>query len=262
MLRRGGAGVVNAFRNTIDVSNVNEPDGASSGASEDVVRAAKAAALGELTQGVAHELNNPLLAILGLVDLVVGDAEQGSRAQRRLTVVRDTALEMRAVLRALLEFARDGGDSRERVDLGDAVRRTVELVRRTASAPDVEVVERMPQGAPAVVGNASQIGQAVLHLLANAYAALPDGGKVVVDVEAGGGQATVTVSDSGDGVPTELADRVFEPFFTTRRDGSGLGLAASRAIAESHGGGLELRAQERGASFVLTLPLADEAAGA
>ena len=231
-------------------------------ARDDVVRAAKAAALGELTRGAAHELNNPLLAILGLVDLLVGDAEEGTRAHRRLTVVRETALEMRAVLRALLEFAREGGDSRERVDLGDTVRQTVELVRRTSSARDVELVERIPQGTLAVVGSPSQIGQAVLHLLVNAYAALPAGGKVLVDVEAGGGRATVTVSDTGDGIPVELAERVFEPFFTTRPDGSGLGLSASRAIAESHGGGLELRAQDRGTTFVLTLPLADEASAA
>jgi signal transduction histidine kinase len=237
------------------VSKVNDGDDAPAAARADVVRAAKAAALGELTQGAAHELNNPLLAILGLVDLLVGDAEEGSRVERRLTVVRDTALEMRDVLRALLEFARDGGDARERVDLGDAVRRAVELVRRTASARDVELVERIPQGTFAVLGNSSQLGQAVLHLLVNAYAALPAGGKVLVDVEADGEQATVTVTDSGEGVPVELAQRVFEPFFTTRRDGSGLGLPASRAIAESHGGSLELRAHDRGASFVLSLPL-------
>ena len=85
---------------------------------------------------------------------------------------------------------------------------------------------------------------------------------MLVDVEAGGGRATVTVSDTGDGIPVELAERVFEPFFTTRPDGSGLGLSASRAIAESHGGGLELRAQDRGTTFVLTLPLADEASAA
>jgi signal transduction histidine kinase len=240
---------------------VPEVNGCESGSRADpdgVVRAAKAAALGELTRGAAHELNNPLLAILGLVDLLAGDAEEGSRAQHRLTVVRDTALEMRTVLRALLEFARDTGDTREPFDLGNAVRQIVELVRRTASARDVELVERTPPGSLAVVGNSSQIGQAILHLLVNAYAALPAGGKVVVEVEGSGDRATVTVTDSGDGVPVELTERVFEPFFTTRRDGSGLGLAASRAIAESHGGGLELRAQDRGASFMLTLPLPDE----
>jgi signal transduction histidine kinase len=258
MLRRCGTGVVTAFGNTVAVSRVNDPSAASAAAGEDVVRAAKAAALGELTRGAAHELNNPLLAILGLVDLLVRDAEEGSRAQQRLTVIRDTALEMRGVLRALLDFARDGGDSHEPVDLGDVVRRTVELVRRTASARDVELAERIPSGTLTVLGNSSQIGQAVLHLLANAYAALPAGGKVVVDVEADVAWATVTVTDSGEGVPVELAERVFEPFFTTRGDGSGLGLTASRAIAQSHGGSLELRTTGRGASFVLTLPLADE----
>jgi signal transduction histidine kinase len=228
---------------------------------DEVVRAAKAATLGGLTRGVAHELNNPLLAILGLVDLLLGDAEAGTRAQHRLTVVRDTALEMRALLRAVLEFARDSGDSREPVDLGHAARHAVELVRHTTSARDVELIERIPDAMPAVVGNRSQISQAVVHLLVNAYAALPAGGTVVVEVEPRGDRATVTVTDSGEGIPAELADRVFEPFFTTRCDGSGLGLAASRAIAESHGGGLELRSSDGGASFVLTFPLNDGGTG-
>lgn len=257
MLRRCDSGVVPAFGNTLGVSEVNALGAATPPAREDVVRAAKAAALGELTQGVAHELNNPLLAILALVDLLLGATDEGSQSRRRLTVVRDTALEMRAVLRVLLEFARDTGDSHDVVYLGDAVRQTVELVRRTASSRDVELVERIPQGPLAVAGSASLIGQAVLHLLVNAYAALPAGGKVLVDVDASGDTATVTVTDSGEGIPVELAERVFEPFFTTRRNGNGLGLTASRAIAASHGGRLELRAHDAGARFVLTLPLAE-----
>ena len=191
------------------MSKVNERGRASRVDRADVVRAAKVAALGELTQGAAHELNNPLLAILGLVDLLLGGAEEGSRDRRRLTVVRDTALEMRAVLRALLEFARDTGDAHERVDLGEAVRQAVSLVRRTASARDVELVERIPPESVAVVGNASEIGQAVVHLLVNAYAALPRGGKVLVDVEENGDSVTVTVTDDGDGISSELTERVF-----------------------------------------------------
>jgi signal transduction histidine kinase len=229
---------------------------------EGLIRAGKAAALGDLTHGVAHELNNALLAILGLTEILVGDAEPGSRADRRLTVVRDTALDMRALLRALLEFARDSEDTRAPFDLGEALRGTLELVRRASSARDVELVERVPNEAFEVLGSRSEISQAVLHLLVNAFAALPAGGTVVVDLARRDGRATVTVGDSGPGVPPDLSERIFEPFFSTRPQGNGLGLAASRAITERHGGSLELRSSDEGATFALTVPLHDGDAAA
>jgi signal transduction histidine kinase len=224
----------------------------------DLARAGKAAALGELTTGVAHELNNPLFAILGLVDFLVTDAEPGSRAHRRLGVVRDTAIEMREVLRAVLDFARESPAGRAPIELTETVRQTVELIRRTSSAKDVELQLQLPSGSAVVVGSRNQVRQSLLHLLANACTAMPGGGTLRVGLECRDGWATVTVTDSGPGVPGELRQRIFEPFFTTRSDGSGLGLAASRAIAESHGGTLELDGHGPGATFRLRLPVADE----
>jgi len=251
MLRRALDPAVPAFRHTGQVSAVNA-------ATEDgLVRAAKAAVLGELTRGIAHELNNPLVAILGLVDLVAADAglDSRARAQQRLTVVRHTALEMRELIRALLALARDPGDSHETVDVAETVGRVLELVRRTTSAQDVDVVQRIPTDPLPVAGSRGALTQAVLHLLVHAYAALPAGGTVIVTAEREGDRAVVSVTDSGDAISADAADRIFEPLFATERDPSGLGLAASRAIAESHGGTLELRNSARGASFVLALPL-------
>jgi signal transduction histidine kinase len=230
-------------------------DARSSPSRDDLVRAGKAAALGELTPGVAHELNNPLFAILGLVDFVIAEAEPGSRAHRRLTVVRDTALEMRAALRALLDFTREPADTHALVDLAETVHQTAEFVRQTSSAKDVELVVSVSTDAFAVLGNRNQLRQALLHLLTNAYAAVPGGGLVTVALERNGGWARVTVTDSGDGIPPELCERIFEAFFTTRPNGSGLGLAAARAVAEGHGGTLELGDDCEGATFILELPL-------
>jgi two-component system sensor histidine kinase PilS (NtrC family) len=261
MLRSAVVPAVPAFRHTNSVSRVNTDRDALREAAlpDDLVRAAKAAVLGELTRDVAHELNNPLLAILGLVDLLVAEAAVDSRAQRRLAVVRETALEMRALIRALLEVARDSAPSQDAVDLAGTVRRALELVRRATSAQDVEVVERIAPEPLQVAADRGELAQAVLHLLVQAYAALPAGGTVIVVVERDGDRALVTVTDSGDAIGADVADRVFEPFFATERDRSGLGLAASRAIAEKHGGSLALRSSDRGASFVLTLPLGDDA---
>jgi signal transduction histidine kinase len=257
MLRRAFAPAVPAFGHTARVSNVNARRDASAGGTTDeaLIRAARAAVLGALTRDVAHELNNPLLAILGLVDLVAAERGTDSRAERRLTVIRDTALEMRELIRALLEFARGTGDAAGTVDVAETVGRALELVRRTTSAQDVELVERIAGEPLPVAGNAGEIRQAVLHLLVHACAALSAGGTVIVTAERDGDRVIVTVTDSGDAIPVDAADRIFEPFFATERDPTGLGLAASRAIAERHGGTLELRPSDRGASFALTLPL-------
>jgi signal transduction histidine kinase len=227
---------------------------------DDLVRTGKLVALGELTPGVAHELNNPLFAILGLVDLLLAESEHGSRAHRRLGVVRETAQDLREVVRALVDFAREPAADVAPVELVETVRETVSLFRRTAAAKDVELEELVGTEPVVVHGSRNEIRQCLVHLLSNACAALPDGGAVEVELTRSGRWATVTLSDSGPGIPDELRDAIFEPVVTTRATGNGLGLAAARSIAERHGGTLELDAAGPGAVFVLRIPVAGEAA--
>jgi signal transduction histidine kinase len=223
-------------------------------AADALVHAARLAALGELTPGVAHELGNPLLGILGLVELALGEVAEGSPAKRRLELARDTALEMRGVLRTLVDFAREPVDAHGPVNLGEAVRDTVDLAHRTSSATDVELYADIGTEPVYVVGNRGRLRHCVLELLFTARGAIPEGGRIAVEVKGGGGWASVRVSDSGPGLSAEAAARAFEPFFRAGPGGSGLGLAAGRAIAAEHGGSLGL---ESGA-FVLRLPLASE----
>jgi signal transduction histidine kinase len=250
---------LDAPRNRLGLSVVNVPDRESSPELEELARAGKLVALGELTPGLAHELSNPLFAILGLVDFLLAESEPGSRAHRRLIVVQETAQDMRGILRALVDFAREPGGPIGPVELVETVRETVALVRRTTFAKDVEVEERLGNVPVVVQGSRNELRQCVIHLLTNACAALPDGGTVAVELLQRDGWAVATVSDSGPGVPDALKSAIFEPFFTTRSAGGGLGLAAGRAIAERHGGTLELDASGPGATFVLRLPLTGEA---
>jgi signal transduction histidine kinase len=220
-----------------------------------LVQAGKLAALGELAGGVAHEINNPLFAILGLVEFLLREVEEGSKAHARLRLVQETGLEIKELVRALLAFAREPSGERGRVSLDEVVADALDLVRRTNAAKGVEVVERLLGEPVPVEASPNELKQVVLHLLANARQAMPDGGTVTVAVSRGPGHATVTVADSGPGVPEHLADWVFEPFATTRPDGTGLGLAISRAIARAHGGDLALETGGPGARLVLRLPL-------
>ena len=228
---------------------------------QQLVQSGKMAALGELAAGVAHEINNPLFAILGIVEFLVKDAEPGTKTYERLRLVHETGLEIKEIVRALLDFARERSDQFAAVDLRDVARGTVELLRRASSAKGVEIVERYDAERVPVEASRNQLKQVVLNLLANARQAMPNGGIATVEVARRDGRAALTVSDTGPGVPPEVAGRVFEPFFTTKRDigGTGLGLSVSLGIAHMHGGDLELsHAPGGGAAFTLCMPVARE----
>jgi two-component system NtrC family sensor kinase len=228
---------------------------------QQLVQSGKLAAIGELAAGVAHEINNPLFAILGLVEFLLKDAEPGSKAQERLTLVQQTGLEIKEIVRSLLDFARENSEERHLVSLEEVVFQTVDLIRRTSASKGVELLERYESGGAVVNASPNQIKQIFLNLLGNARQAMPGGGSVTIDVRREGDGVLATVTDSGPGIPAELQPRIFEPFFTTKRDsgGTGLGLSVSLGIAEAHGGSLTVESLPgSGAAFTLRLPLAEE----
>jgi two-component system, NtrC family, sensor kinase len=228
---------------------------------QQLVQSGKLAAIGELAAGVAHEINNPLFAILGLTEFLLQEAEPQSKAHQRLELIQQTGLEIKEIVRALLDFARENAEDRHLVTLEEIVRSTVDLVRRTNAHKGFELVDTYGGVEAPVCASPNQLKQICLNLIANARQAMPDGGTVSVDVRRVGDSAVVTVSDDGPGIEPDVVARIFEPFFTTRRHsgGTGLGLSVSLGIAEAHGGALTVASERgHGASFTLTLPLADE----
>jgi two-component system NtrC family sensor kinase len=230
---------------------------------QQLAQSGKLTAIGELAAGVAHEINNPLFAILGLTEFLLKESDEGSRARRRLELIRETGLEIKEIVRALLDFAGENTEERHLVQLEDVVRSTVDLVRRTNAHKGVELVDGYDARGVVVLASPNQLKQVVLNLIANARQAMPLGGTVHVDVSRLGANALVTVADDGPGIDPPLLSRIFEPFFTTKRDvgGTGLGLSVSLGIAESHGGTLIASSEPGvGARFTLRLPIATEAA--
>jgi two-component system NtrC family sensor kinase len=222
-----------------------------------LLQSGKLAAIGELAAGVAHEINNPLFAILGLVEFLLKDAEEGTKSHERLQLVQQTGLEIKEIVKALLDFARERTDEHGPMVVRDVVADAVSLLRKTSSAKAVEIVERSCDASTEIVGSANQIKQVLLNLVSNAQQAMPDGGTITIDVAADDEAVTVTVSDTGPGIPEDVLPRIFDPFFTTKRDvgGTGLGLAVSHGIAEMHGGSLGAESMPgAGAAFALRLP--------
>lgn len=227
---------------------------------QQLIQSGKLASIGELAAGVAHEINNPLFAILGLVEFLLIDSEQGTKARERLELIQGTALEIKEIVRALLDFARERSDERSVIPLGDVAAQTVELMRRTSAAKQVEIVERYADDPVPVEGSANQLKQIFVNLISNAKHALADGGgTITVEVGRDGEIAWAEVRDDGPGIPDHIAERVFEPFYTTKRDvgGTGLGLSVSLGIAQAHGGSLVVDPNPgKGAAFRLRLPVA------
>ena len=226
-------------------------------AGDELVATARLTTLGSLASSVVHEINNPLFAILGLVEFLIRDAEPGSKAHARLELIQSTGLEMKEVARALLDFAREEPTRLEPVALEDTVDNVAQLFRLTAAAKGVEIVQRSAAGPMDVLGRRDELRQLLLCLFLNSKQAMPNGGTISVEIARDGNDAVLRVGDEGPGVPAELGERAFEPFVTTRgRAGAaGLGLTVARTIARRHGGDLVLEPSAAGASFVARLPL-------
>lgn len=196
----------------------------------DLVEVGRLAALGRLTPGALHEIANPLVALLGTAELLVLDAERGTKSAERLELVVDTAREISAIVRALQAYSRDRAAPRGPIALDRLAAETVELVRRTSAVRDVALEEVHAEVEVPVEGLPGELKQAVLTLILNALEAQSGGGTVTVATAGAEGSATVTV---------------------TGGRGSGLGLDACAAIARAHGGALE----ESDAAAVLRIPL-------
>lgn len=223
---------------------------------EALVEAGRLSTLGELVRGVAHEINNPLFGMLGLVDLLLADLEPGSPERDRLLLVKQSGLEIKQLSHALLRFARAEPDDIRDVSLHRVAEEAVELVRCTNVDKNVELREDYCREPLEVRGSHARLGQVFLSLLVNAQQALPAGGVVTVRLERDGAWAAATVTDTGDGVDPGIRMHLFEPFTTTKA-GTGLGLAASHEIARAHGGNLTaVSSVGTGGTFVLKLPLA------
>jgi PAS domain S-box-containing protein len=222
-----------------------------------LVQSGKLAAIGELAAGVAHEVNNPLFAILGLVEFLLKDAEPGTKPHERLTLIQSTALEIKEIVRSLLDFARERSDELAVVALDGVIRETVQLVHRTTAGHGVEIVAHLEGGPFLVNASSNQLKQIFLNLIGNARQAMPNGGAVEISLTADDEAVTAVVRDDGPGILPEYLQRIFEPFYTTRRSegGTGLGLSVSVGIAENHGGSLTAASTPgAGATFMLRLP--------
>ncbi|HEV2113365.1 MAG TPA: PAS domain S-box protein, partial [Terriglobales bacterium] len=219
----------------------------------------KMAAIGQLVSGVAHEVNNPLTAILGFADLLSEDPAIPESARKDLEVIVQEAQRTKLIVQNLLSFARKMPARREPVQLNEIIRRTIQLRAYDFASHNVEITEDLQGDLPEVIGDAHQLQQVVLNILNNAYDAVRDGGgpgRIAIVSREREGANELVFSDNGKGIAHP--ERIFDPFFTTKEvgKGTGLGLSICYGILREHGGEVSCRNNEDGpgATFTVRLP--------
>ena len=232
---------------------------------EQLVQAGKLATLGELTTGVAHELNNPLNNIGLFVGNAIDRIELGTPNKQQ--VLGELQNAMRQVRKAseiishLRTFGRAAPVSHEPVAITDVIQRALSLMSEQLRMRQIEVTLELPGQSPVIYANAIQLEQVFINLLTNARDALADAEVRRITIRCiasdGIGDVEVAVSDTGRGIPEGLEQRIFDPFFTTKEvgQGTGLGLSITYGIIKEHGGAISVvNTPNHGATFVLQLP--------
>lgn len=230
-----------------------------------LVQAEKLSAVGQLISAVAHELNNPLAAISGYVQISLLD-DCPPKMRDDLAHMYKNVLRCRKVVENLLFFVRQSRQERRMIALNEAAASALELLEyRLVKTEDVRVVTELAPEGPRIAGDFQQIVQVLVNLVGNACDAMqgpvrfPEGKVLTIRTGRRGDRVFLEVEDNGAGIPLELSDKIFQPFFTTKEAGrgTGLGLPICRQIAKEHGGGIEVESRPgRGAVFHLSFPAA------
>ena len=227
-----------------------------------LIQAAKLAAVGEMAAGIAHELNNPLTSVMGFAELVLEDMSEGSESRQDLETVIREARRARDVVRRLLDFARQSESSRARASLNEVVEDVVALSRHLIHTSGIELKIDLEKELPWVLIDSNQMKQVLINLVHNALQAMPDGGEMEIKTSNASRNnrdwVTVSVQDTGVGIPQLEQARIFEPFYTTKgnQGGTGLGLSVTYGIITDHGGQIDVTSQpDAGAKFTVWLPL-------
>ena len=218
----------------------------------------KMVAIGKLTAGMAHEINNPLAGVLNCIYHFKKGALSTERQQEYLGLMEDGIGRIQKTVSNLLEYARNPGAERSPVNFGAIIEKSLSLLDFQIRKHHIQVKREIPRDLPPIKVNGDQMGQVLVNILLNAIQAMQDGGILGIRVDAQNGRFTVTILDTGKGIPNDILQKVFDPFFTTKGEGkgTGLGLWVSQIIVEQHGGTISLSSQEgKGTTVEIHLPL-------
>jgi two-component system sensor histidine kinase HydH len=224
------------------------------GLEKEVARQERLAALGTLAAGVAHEIRNPLSSIKGFATYFGAKFEPGTQDRELAEVMVGEVERLNRVVTELLDLTRPSELRLAPVTVAELVRHALKLVESDCRSRGIDVQARLPELTALL--DADRMLQALLNLLLNAIQAMPKGGTLTVSAQRVKDRLELRVDDTGTGIPVQDMDRIFDPYFTTKNQGTGLGLATVRTLAEAHGGQVRVVSEPgQGTRVVLDLPL-------
>lgn len=225
-----------------------------------VRRQEKLSMIGQLAAGVAHELNNPLSIISGNLELLRRGLEQGKVQEREIEVIRRQLDRCRNIAQNLLKLSEQSEPTFKKVDVNKVIEEILYLMRSEIKFRKLHVETQLDTGLLPIKADPSQLEQVFMNLILNAAQAMAQGGslKIITRRCDQGNGVEIRFSDTGVGIPQENLARIFTPFFTTKRNGTGvgLGLSIARQMIEGHGGTIQVKSQAgKGTTFIIRLPV-------
>jgi signal transduction histidine kinase len=226
---------------------------------QQIALARRLTAINSLTGRVAHEIKNPLNSIsLRLEMLRSRIADESPDAEPEFAILSEEVMRLDRVVRTFLDFNRPVELVLEDVDVGQSVAEIVNLIDPEAAQQGIDLSLDRPPEAVTVKGDRDLLKQAFLNIAVNGIEAMPDGGKLSIDVEKNRSHCAVRIHDTGPGIPREQREKIFQLYFTTKPRGSGIGLAMTFRAVQLHGGTIDIESESgKGTTFRVTLPLAE-----
>jgi len=246
-----------------DITNRKQAEERERQMQEELNLSSRLATIGELASGIAHEINNPLTAIVGFSQMLMGRGMPDS-VKEELGIINDNAQRVAKIVRNLLTFARQHKPGEEYVDINSLISGVLELRAYEMKVRNIKVTTRLTPDLPCTMADGGQLQQVLLNIILNAEQAMVKAhnkGKLLIKTERINNSIRISFTDDGPGIASEHMDKLFDPFFTTKSmgEGTGLGLSISYGIIKEHNGKVNVKSKlGKGATFIVKLPIVAE----
>jgi len=222
-----------------------------------LIQTEKIVALGELVSGIAHEINNPLTAILGYAQVLLLEIEKDNPIRNDIEIIEKEAQRTKNIIENLLKYARDGSFTIEDVDINKVIEDTLSFIEYQLITSRIQIIKKFADNIPKIKGNKQQFQQVFVNMMINAKDAMSNGGILTIRTKVEGNFIVIEFSDTGCGIDKNILNKIFDPFFTTKPagKGTGLGLSLCARIIHNHNGKIEVESKKNvGTTFKIFLP--------
>jgi signal transduction histidine kinase len=223
---------------------------------EQLSRAERMSAMGEMAAGISHEIRNPLGIIRSSAELLKKKVGKIDPSNALPDIIVEEASRLNGIITDFINFARPRSPKLSPCRLDDVIEKTLTFLAPQIEERGYTIEKAYQKPLPEIMGDAPMLHQSLLNLFINAMQAMPDGGSIRIDLRAEGGLARIEIEDTGHGIPADLTEKIWDPFFTTKDKGTGLGLGIVKNIIEAHGGSIRIvNRKTQGACVTIDLPV-------